>query len=64
MIFRFTYFDEIYQKKVPTESTTPDLGLSTKKMDVTLDTYSHVLPGLQKAAALRFEEGLQQLKVK
>lgn len=25
---------------------------------VTLDTYSHVLPGLQEAAALRFEEGL------
>ena len=25
---------------------------------ITLDTYSHVLPGLQEAAALRFEEGL------
>jgi len=25
---------------------------------VTLDTYSHVLPGLQEAAALRFDEGL------
>ncbi|GAF72853.1 unnamed protein product, partial [marine sediment metagenome] len=24
----------------------------------TLDTYSHVLPGLQEAAAKRFEEGL------
>ncbi|GAH54790.1 unnamed protein product, partial [marine sediment metagenome] len=27
---------------------------------ITLDTYSHVMPGLQEAAALRFEEGLQQ----
>ena len=25
---------------------------------VTLDTYSHVLPGLQEAAALAFEKGL------
>ena len=27
---------------------------------ITLDTYSHVLPGLQEAAALRFEEGLRE----
>jgi hypothetical protein len=33
VIFRFTYFDEIYEKKVPTGSTTPDLGLSTEKME-------------------------------
>ncbi|MBE0481465.1 MAG: site-specific integrase, partial [Dehalococcoidia bacterium] len=26
---------------------------------VTLDTYSHVLPGLQEAAAMAFEKGLQ-----
>ena len=26
---------------------------------ITLDTYSHILPGLQEAAAQRFEEGLQ-----
>lgn len=32
------------------------LGHSTISM--TLDIYSHVLPGLQEAAALRFEEGL------
>jgi integrase len=25
---------------------------------VTLDTYSHVLPGMQEVAAQRFEEGL------
>jgi integrase len=76
VIFRFTYFDEIYEKKVPTASTSPDLALSTEKMEqsmerlghanisITLDTYSHVLPGLQEAAALRFEEGLQQVKAK
>lgn len=32
------------------------LGHAT--IHITLDTYSHVLPGLQEAAALRFEEGL------
>ena len=33
------------------------LGHST--VSITLDTYSRVMPGLQEAAALRFEEGLQ-----
>ena len=32
------------------------LGHAT--VSITLDTYSHVLPGLQEAAARRFEEGL------
>jgi integrase len=32
------------------------LGHAT--ISITLDTYSHVTPGLQQAAALRFEEGL------
>jgi integrase len=27
---------------------------------ITLDTYSHVLPGLQEEAALKFEEGLKR----
>ena len=27
---------------------------------ITLDTYSHVLPGLQEEAALKFEEGLRK----
>ena len=26
---------------------------------ITLDTYAHVLPGMQGAAALKFEEGLK-----
>jgi integrase len=33
------------------------LGHST--ISVTLDTYSHVMPGLQEAAAKRFDEALQ-----
>ena len=34
--------------------------LGHSSISITLDTYSHVMPGLQEAAALRFEEGLQQ----
>ena len=30
---------------------------------VTLDTYSHVMPGLQEEAAMRFEEGLCEAPV-
>jgi len=33
--------------------------LSHSSIGITLDTYSHVMPGLQEAATLRFEEGLQ-----
>jgi integrase len=33
------------------------LGHST--IGITLDTYSHVTPGLQEAAALKFEETLK-----
>jgi len=33
--------------------------LGHSSIAITLDTYSHVLPGLQEAAAKRFEEGLQ-----
>ena len=32
--------------------------LGHAKVGTTLDIYSHVTPGLQQAAALRFEEGL------
>ena len=34
--------------------------LGHANIGITLDTYSHVLPGLQEAAALRFEEGLSE----
>ncbi len=33
--------------------------LGHRSVAITLDIYSHVLPGLQEAAAHRFEEGLQ-----
>jgi len=32
--------------------------LGHSSIAITLDTYSHVAPGLQQAAALRFDEGL------
>ena len=34
-----------------------------RSVAMTLDTYSHMLPGLQEAAARRFEEGLQDVAV-
>lgn len=34
--------------------------LGHSSIGITLDTYSHVMPGLQEAAALRFQEGLQE----
>ena len=34
--------------------------LGHSSISITLDTYSHVMPGLQEAVALRFEESLQQ----
>ena len=34
--------------------------LGHANISITLDTYSHVVPGLQEAAALRFEEGLKR----
>ena len=34
--------------------------LGHSSIAITLDTYSHVMPGLQEAAAQRFEEGLQR----
>jgi len=37
--------------------------LGHSSVAITLDTYSHVLPGLQEAAALSFEEGLQEIAV-
>ena len=36
--------------------------LGHAKVETTLNIYSHVTPGLQEAAALRFEEGLAEAK--
>jgi len=35
--------------------------LGHSSVTITLDTYSHVLPGIQAAAARRFDEGLQEV---
>ena len=36
--------------------------LGHSSVAITLDTYSHVLPGIQAAAARRFDEGLQSTR--
>jgi len=38
--------------------------LGHSSVAITLDTYSHVLPGIQAAAARRFDEGLQKVAEK
>jgi integrase len=35
--------------------------LDHSPVDITLHAYSHILPGLQEAAARRFEEGLGEI---
>jgi len=37
--------------------------LGHASIQITLDTYSHVAPGLQEVAALRFDEALQNVRV-
>ena len=37
--------------------------LGHSSIAITLDTYSHILPGLQEAAARKFDEGLQDVSV-
>jgi len=37
--------------------------LGHSSVAITLDTYSHILPGLQEAAARKFDEGLQTASV-
>jgi len=59
---RHTHATLMLQQGIHPKIVQERLGHAT--IAVTLDTYSHVLPGLQEAAALRFEEGLQRAKVK
>jgi len=47
-----------YSRGVHPKIVSERLGHSS--IGITLDTDSHVLPGLQEAAAGRFEDGLQQ----
>jgi integrase len=53
---RHTHATLMLQQGIHPKIVQERLGHAT--IAVTLDTYSHVLPGLQEAAALRFDEGL------
>lgn len=53
---RHTHATLMLQQGVHPKIVQERLGHAT--IAVTLDTYSHVLPGLQEAAALRFDQGL------
>ena len=46
------------KEKVHPKIVSERLGHSS--VATTLDTYNHVLPGLQEEAALKFEEGLRK----
>lgn len=54
---RHTHASLMLQQGIHPKIVSERLGHSS--INITLDTYSHVLPGLQEAAALRFEEGLR-----
>ena len=53
---RHTHATLMLQQGIHPKIVSERLGHST--VSLTLDTYSYVTPGLQQAAALRFEEGL------
>jgi hypothetical protein len=51
----------MYQSTIPLSSGSFEVEqIIISWNGTTLDTYSHVMPRLQEAAALRFEESLQQ----
>ena len=54
---RHTHATLMLQQGIHPKIVQERLGHAT--IAVTLDTYSHVLPGMQEAAAVRFDEGLQ-----
>jgi len=57
---RHTHATLMLRQGVHPKIVSERLGHST--VAITLDTYSHVLPGLQEAAAIRFEEALHQIR--
>lgn len=59
---RHTHATLMLQQGVHPKIVQERLGHAT--IAITLDTYSHVLPGLQEAAALRFDEGLKDYSPK
>ena len=54
---RHTHATLMLQQGIHPKIVSERLGHSS--VAITLDTYSHVLPGLQEAAAQRFDDGLQ-----
>ena len=56
---RHTHASLMLRQGIHPKIVSERLGHAT--VGITLDTYSHVTPGLQEAAALRFEEGLSGL---
>lgn len=54
---RHTHASLLLKQGIHPKIVSERLGHSS--IGITLDTYSHVMPGLQQAAALSFEEGLQ-----
>ena len=57
---RHTHATLMLKANVHPKIVSERLGHST--IGITLDTYSHVTPGLQEAAALSFEEGINSQK--
>lgn len=58
---RHTHASLMLKQGIHPKIVSERLGHAT--IGITLDTYSHVTPGLQEAAALRFEQCLQQQNV-
>ena len=57
---RHTHATLMLRQGVHTKVVSERLGHSS--VAITLDTYSHVLPGIQAAAARQFDEGLQRTR--
>ena len=58
---RHTHASIMLQQGVSSKTVAERLGHST--VVITLDTYSHVTPGVKEDAASRFEEALHQAKI-
>jgi integrase len=58
---RHTHAALLLRQGVNIKAPQERLGHST--ITTTLDIYAHVTPGMQKEAALRFEEALQQARI-
>ena len=57
-VLRHTHATLMLKENVNPKIVQERLGHSS--IMVTMDIYSHVLPGLQREAAIRFDEGLQR----